>query len=401
MDYVTEPDRMIHLEQRRRLKMAESAHAYVRGNTLEFYDWLRSDHAPKSIPVGPPIWICGDCHIGNLGPIADAEGNIDIQIRDLDQTVVGNPAHDLLRLGLSLAMAARSSDLPGLTTALMIEVMIDGYIQGLQGKKQKDEAEKIAPVQKVMRDVSERKWQHLAEEYIHDVTPHIPLGKRLWPLTAVERGLVNALFSKAAQPGLISRLFGGRKEARMKVLDAAYWVKGCSSLGRLRLAVLLQVGKKGRRKYRLIDIKEATKALAPRAKGAVMPDDNAKRVVMGAEALSPHLGERMFPTSFDGKQVVVRELLPQDLKFEFSGLNQAEAIRSAGLLAGVVGKAHGRQMAASDRRSWARTLKTSYTRSLDAPSWLWNGVVDLVARHEASYLRHCRAFALASVKRTR
>jgi uncharacterized protein (DUF2252 family) len=26
-----------------------------------------------------------------------------IQIRDLDQTVIGNPAHDLIRLGLSLA----------------------------------------------------------------------------------------------------------------------------------------------------------------------------------------------------------------------------------------------------------------------------------------------------------
>jgi uncharacterized protein (DUF2252 family) len=28
------------------------------------------------------------------------------------------------------------------------------------------------------------------------------------------------------------------------VLDAAYWVKGCSSLGRLRFAVLLGVGKR-------------------------------------------------------------------------------------------------------------------------------------------------------------
>jgi len=40
---------------------------------------------------------------------------IDIQIRDLDQTVIGNPAQDLVRLGLSLATAARSSDLSGVT----------------------------------------------------------------------------------------------------------------------------------------------------------------------------------------------------------------------------------------------------------------------------------------------
>jgi uncharacterized protein (DUF2252 family) len=61
------------------------------------------------LPCGPPVWICGDCHTGNLGPVADLEGNIDIQIRDLDQTVIGNPAYDLIRLAVSLAMAARSA----------------------------------------------------------------------------------------------------------------------------------------------------------------------------------------------------------------------------------------------------------------------------------------------------
>jgi uncharacterized protein (DUF2252 family) len=73
------------------------------------------------------VWICGDCHIGNLGSVANAEGDIDIQLRDLDQTVIGNPAHDLIRLGLSLATAARGSDLPGVTIAKMLENMMEGY----------------------------------------------------------------------------------------------------------------------------------------------------------------------------------------------------------------------------------------------------------------------------------
>ena len=94
--------------------MAGSAHAYMRGNTLKFYEWLET--AKGTLPQGPPIWICGDCHVGNLGPTADADGKISIQIRDFDQTVIGNPAHDLIRLGLSLATAARGSDLPGITT---------------------------------------------------------------------------------------------------------------------------------------------------------------------------------------------------------------------------------------------------------------------------------------------
>ncbi len=96
--------------------MARSAHGYVRGSTVKFYEWLE-DRSRGKLPEGPPVWICGDCHVGNLGPLADAKGHVLIQIRDLDQTVIGNPAHDLIRLGLSLASASRGSDLPGVTTA--------------------------------------------------------------------------------------------------------------------------------------------------------------------------------------------------------------------------------------------------------------------------------------------
>src|SRR5271165_3660873 len=110
--------------------MARSAHAYVRGNTLKFYEWLKS-LGQGALPEGPAIWICGDCHVGNLGPVADAEGKVEIEIRDLDQTVIGNPAHDLIRLALSLSMAARSSDLPGVTTALMMDHMMTGYCEAV------------------------------------------------------------------------------------------------------------------------------------------------------------------------------------------------------------------------------------------------------------------------------
>lgn len=58
------------------MKMARSAHAYVRGSTAQFYDWLAASDA--RIPQGPSIWICGDCHLGNLGPIASRKGKVDI-----------------------------------------------------------------------------------------------------------------------------------------------------------------------------------------------------------------------------------------------------------------------------------------------------------------------------------
>src|SRR3984885_15054848 len=129
------PERRAHaLDARQKLKMASSAHAYVRGSTVQFYRWLegRGKHA---VPKGPPVWICGDCHAGNLGPMGGPDGKVHGQIRDFAQTVIGNPNHDLIRLALSLSSAARGSDLPGVTTAHMLEQMMIGYRRALKGSQ--------------------------------------------------------------------------------------------------------------------------------------------------------------------------------------------------------------------------------------------------------------------------
>src|SRR5580658_4123601 len=179
----TGPDaRATALQACRNLKMAASAHAYVRGNTLKFYEWLATADTSE-IPQGPPIWICGDCHVGNLGPVADKDGNIDIQIRDFDQTVIGNPAHDLIRLGLSLAMAARGSDLPGVTTAAMLEEIMLGYEKSLADGCRLPRGRRPECVQVVMRKAVARNWEHLAKERIEDTAPTIPLGRHFWPLS--------------------------------------------------------------------------------------------------------------------------------------------------------------------------------------------------------------------------
>ncbi len=376
--------------------MAESAHAYVRGNTVRFYDWLKSDAVKASIPAGPDVWICGDCHTGNLGPVAGPSGKIDIQIRDLDQTVIGNPAHDLLRLGLSLAMAARSSDLPGVTTALMLEELVTGYLDGLAGHKDHTPPEQIEPISRVMRQAKTRRWKHLAAERIEDVRPNIPLGRRFWPLTEEERAGVDQLFAGKDLHGLIERMGGGKPE-RLKVVDAAYWMKGCSSLGLMRYAVLARTGHKSSVRHHLLDIKQAVHAAAPCSNSKDMPSNDADRVVAGARALSPFLGDRTVPVLISGRNAFVRELRPQDLKFELVNLTRDEAIHIAHVMASVVGRAHGRQMKPAERKSWRAELQGRHSKGLDAPRWLWSGVLDLTALHEAAYLEHCRRYALGKV----
>ena len=48
--------RNAELTERRNLKMARSIHAYVRGNTSKYYDWLKQAEI-SSIPQGPAISI--------------------------------------------------------------------------------------------------------------------------------------------------------------------------------------------------------------------------------------------------------------------------------------------------------------------------------------------------------
>jgi uncharacterized protein (DUF2252 family) len=190
-------------------------------------------------------------------------------------------------------------------------------------------------------------------------------------------------------------LNGRGEEAEVRLIDAAYWMKGCSSLGFLRYAALVRVEGAGKRRLALVDLKEAVEATAPPSPGAEMPADPAERVVAGARALSPNLGERMLPVRLLGKPVVMRELAPQDPKLDVDQFSHEEAVRAAHYLAYVVGKAHGRQMDEATRSSWRREVLRDTGGGEQARNWLWSSVVELAGRHEVGYLRHCRRYATA------
>jgi uncharacterized protein (DUF2252 family) len=393
---MTKPgDRADRLREMRNLKMARSAHAYVRGSTVKFYEWL--DASSGAVPDGPPVWICGDCHIGNLGPLADTKGHVAIQIRDLDQTVIGNPAHDLIRLGLSLASAARGSDLPGVTTAHILEHLMVGYQAALAADFDEQDEKALRPesIRGLLDRSVRRRWRHLAAERLDTVEPMVPLGKKFWVLTAEERAALKALFQEDAVRALLTKLQSRDSADPVELIDAAYWMKGCSSLGRLRFAAMVRIGSGKASVLSLVDLKEGVTAAAPRAADAIMPRDNAVRVVTGAQALSPNLGQRMLAVRLLRKPIIMRELMPQDLKLEVESLTAPKAMALAAYLAAVVGKAHGRQMSHDQRAQWLGELSKARSAALDAPSWLWTSVVDLVAIHERAYLEHCRAFALS------
>ncbi|HEY0252098.1 MAG TPA: DUF2252 family protein [Kofleriaceae bacterium] len=391
--------RSAELIARRDLKMARSAHAYVRGSTTQFYEWLAS---PKTtvIPSGPPVWICGDCHIGNLGPIGHSEGNAVVEMRDLDQTVIGNPAHDLVRLALSLAMAARSSDLPGVTTARLTEDLVAGYEIAFEGENVSEEIEELPqPIQFVMKRAVKRTSRRLLDERIGGKRRKFKLGPKFWPLDADEQQAVGRIIGQEPIRQLITRLEDRDAELPVRLLDAAFWVKGCSSLGLWRVAALVEFhveGKKRETELALLDIKQAIAPSAPWAAGTDPDLAPGLRVLAGAKRLAPALGSRMLAGKLLDRSVFVRELLPQDLKVELDHIGVDDARRVAYYLGKVVGRAHRRQLDVTATRAWLAELRSHRTKNIEAPNWLWTALIQLVALHEHAYLEHCRQYALAS-----
>ena len=378
--------------------MARDAHAYVRGSTQKFYEWLEGTQG-RALPEGPRVWICGDAHVGNLGPIARCDERIEVELRDLDQTVPGNPAHDLVRLALSLAMAARSSDLPGVVTARLVEELMTGYLDAFEHPEEKAKPHDSVAVRFVVREALRRKWRHLHRERLGK-KPRFPLGNRFLPLHTAEREAVTEFLSRERVRQLVTRMECRDDDARIRLLDAAFWVKGCSSLGLWRCAALVEVvgQKQGSGGYSLLDLKEAVRPLAPIGAPNELPEHQGDRVVRGAHALAPSLGARMLSGTVAGHAIFVRELMPQDLKLELEMFDDIEARATARALARIVGIAHARQLDEPARQSWQRELARGATRNMDAPNWLWSSVVDLIGIHERAYLEHCRRYALAEEK---
>ena len=395
---MTHEQRVTELHARRDLKMARDAHAYVRGSTQRFYEWLATTQG-RGVPQGPTVWICGDAHVGNLGPIARCDQRIEVELRDLDQSAPGNPAHDLIRLALSLAMAARSSDLPGVVTARLIEELMSGYLDAFAHTVSTAPDTHSAAVRFVVREALRRKWRHLHRERIGK-KPKFRLGRRFLQLTAEERQAVQDFLDRERVRKLVTRLDCRDDAARIRLRDAAFWVKGCSSLGLWRCAALVEVvgHNQAHGGYSLLDIKQAVATVAPVSDDRQLPEHHGERVVLGAKALSPTLGARMLSGTILGRSVFVRELMPQDLKLELAMLDDTEARATARALARILGVAHARQLDEAARRTWQAELEGAATRSLDAPTWLWSSVVDLIGIHERAYLEHCRRFALASEK---
>jgi uncharacterized protein (DUF2252 family) len=113
----------------------------------------------------------------------------------------------------------------------MVEQMMEGYEEALADADPDLRSRRPECVQIVMRKAVTGTWDHLAKERLEDTNPTIPLGNRFWPLANEEKREIERIFSTEEVRLLVMALRPRKDDARVEVLDAAYWMKGCSFLG--------------------------------------------------------------------------------------------------------------------------------------------------------------------------
>lgn len=308
-----------------------------------------------------------------------------LELRDFDHAVIGAPAHDVCRLAFSLAVEAVASGLSAGDVGAVVGGVCRGYDDGLKLHAERRRGSSN-PVRRVLKAARRRDRAALLDETFGRAD-EIPLGARFWALTPAERGSVEAIVAEERTRALVVTATDCGDAAHVELLDAAYWVKGCSSLGAWRGIALLRASRPGGGSERVIlDFKEARTPTCPTLGGG--PANPAARVVAAARVLSADLGDRMIASEVLGTPVFVRELRAEDLKIELTEIDRRDAVAVGEQLGEIVGIAHARQLRDGDAERWRAELSRACPRPDEPPEWLWAAIVDLIGDHQSAYLRH-------------
>ena len=308
--YPTYAERSVILAAAQKLKMARSAHAYVRGSTEKFYEWLVAQRRTRCRKARR----CGSVATATSAtwgrsPMRRGRGCARPRPRpdgDRQSGARPDPA------GALLATAARGSDLPGVTTARMLETWSTRMPTcatarpgcGRPVTRAPDGGRRCAP--------SRLETARARERSRGDVR-RLPENKRFWPLTAEERRAIAAL---VAQPEIARNWrprpgFAGRTTPTSSCSTPPTGSRVAARWAGSAMPCLLNVGggQGAIRDY----VPARHQGGAPCAlANPTQPVDattcrgQRRRVVAGARAMSPYLGNRMLAANLGQARRVAR-----------------------------------------------------------------------------------------------
>jgi uncharacterized protein (DUF2252 family) len=341
---------MPRLLEVKRGKMLVSPHGFFRGSAPLFYEILatRADLLPDLPGSGA---IVGDMHLENLGAYRRNDGAVTFDLNDFDEALPDAPlALDVLRLATSTLLSARYLNASGPVLLELAGRLLGAHARALFSRGRVRDP----PLPEVIASMLHRLERRTQQEFLAQRTAGRPDrrtfvldGQRYLPLPAALRRAFPPLLSNYA--ARLERK-GQNPLGEVHVEDVAFRVAGTGSLGKLRIAALVENG----RRERLLDFKEAGLP----AELPLVPDpglDQAERMVGVASRLLPSLPRRMcavrsaaLDLSFVGQQ-----LTPQKDKLDLTRIEAGERLdRLLETLGHIVGRAHARGARSLPRSAW-------------------------------------------------
>jgi uncharacterized protein (DUF2252 family) len=365
------------LLERKHARMKASAFAYLRGSNPLFYELLAASPDLADGPGGEG-WLVGDLHLENFGafrvePLGEAP-EVVFDLNDFDDAFQGPWRWDVLRLLTSVLLAARDHGLDGSAAVGAARTLVASYARALESRRLPHPPALVA---RLVAKISERKRVQFLDartKVVGDKRRFVRGDRYLDLPAATVKQLPRALASFIPADG------GPRpSDAFFEIVDAAFRVAGTGSLGCRRYAILIEA-KGSPDGNAIFDLKEEW---PPAAEAAGVTIDLAPniRVVTAQRTCVARPPFMLGTTTFDGRPMIGRRLMPQEDKLDASALDADELDSVAGYFGALTALAHRRGSTQPNPGAWSpRACEDMVRRATLVAGW-----------HEAVYLAFCRA----------
>lgn len=241
-----DPERL----QRKYVAMRHDPFTFMRGTCHLFYERLPE---PKWLGKAPPVWVCGDLHLENMGSYKGDNRLVYFDLNDFDEGALAPASWELVRLLTSVHMAAGSLHLSDAQADHLCRDFLDTYAAELRSGKARWVERDMATG--MVGDLLQGLRGRLRPPFLDSRTirkgKHRSLridGRRALPVTDKQREKVVALIDSMASREDTPRFY--------RVLDVARRIAGTGSLGVDRFAILVE-GKGSPDGNYLLDLKQA------------------------------------------------------------------------------------------------------------------------------------------------
>ncbi|MDG2539498.1 DUF2252 domain-containing protein [Dyella jiangningensis] len=241
-----DPERL----QRKYVAMRHDPFTFLRGTCHLFYEQLPE---AKWLAKAPPVWVCGDLHLENVGSYKGDNRLVYFDLNDFDEGALAPASWELVRLLTSVHMAAGSLHLSDAQADHLCRDFLDTYAAELRSGKARWVERDMATG--MVGDLLQGLRGRLRPPFLDSRTirkgKHRSLridGRRALPVTDKQREKVVALIDSMASREDTPRFY--------RVLDVARRIAGTGSLGVDRFAILVE-GKGSSDGNYLLDLKQA------------------------------------------------------------------------------------------------------------------------------------------------